>query len=352
MKEPLATEVRKYLEHVAGLRPTLAAFPPAKVPIFLRERYSLAEGDVLHHRCLFFSPHRNFPEWTPAAVATDRRLLEALQLGIPVFVSTEMRANQRRSLIEKRVPFINPGYQLYLPDLLIDLREYFAGQRAKPPKTLTPSAQHLLLMAIEQHIERFGSARAIGDRLPYTAMTVGRAMDELADLELAEIGKDGKNKILAFPAGEHGVDWRALWERALPHLQSPVGRSLRLTPGKLSTEILKNARLAGISALGRYSMLNEPPVETWAISADWYGKHAVAIEQAEASEWAESSDERLEIWSYDPGLSGDAPKTWLRDSLSGRKGIVDRLSLYLSLRNSEDERIEQALEQMMEDIPW
>jgi hypothetical protein len=277
MKEPLATEVRKYLEHVVGLRPSLAAFSPAKVPIFLRERYSLAEGEVLHHRCLFFSPRRNSVKWTPAMIETDRRLLEALQHGIPVFVSTEMRANQRRFLIEKRVPFINPGYQLYLPDLLIDLREYFAGQRAKPPKTLTPSAQHLLLMAIEQRVERFASAKAIG--LPYTAMTVGRAMDELADLELAEIGKDGKNKILAFPSGEHGVDWRALWERALPHLQSPVGRSLPLTPGELSG-ILKNVWLAGMSALGRYSMINEPPAETWAISADWYGKHAVAIGQA------------------------------------------------------------------------
>jgi hypothetical protein len=47
----------------------------------------------------------------------------------------------------------------------------------------------------------------------------------------------------------------------------------------------------------------------------------------------------LEIWSYSPRL-------FEIDDL------VDRFSLYLSLQANEDERVESALEKMMEQISW
>jgi hypothetical protein len=43
-------------------------------------------------------------------------------------------------LIEQKVSFIVPGNQLYLPDLGLDLREYFR-QRAVDPLSLTLSLQ-------------------------------------------------------------------------------------------------------------------------------------------------------------------------------------------------------------------
>jgi hypothetical protein len=48
---------------------------------------------------------------------------------------------------------------------------------------------------------------------------------------------------------------------------------------------------------------------------------------------------QLEIWSYSPRLfeKGD---------------VVDRFSLYLSLQANDDERVESALEKMMEQITW
>jgi len=47
----------------------------------------------------------------------------------------------------------------------------------------------------------------------------------------------------------------------------------------------------------------------------------------------------VEVWSYDPLiLAGD--------------DFVDRLSLYLSLRETSDERIEAALNELLETLPW
>ena len=47
----------------------------------------------------------------------------------------------------------------------------------------------------------------------------------------------------------------------------------------------------------------------------------------------------VEVWSYSPDLFA-------------RDGVVDPLSLYLSIRGSSDERIEMALEKLEEAFPW
>ena len=56
--------------------------------------------------------------------------------GHPVVYVTEALASyERRHLIAKKVPFIVPGNQLYLPELGIDLRVPFEDgpQRLTPP---------------------------------------------------------------------------------------------------------------------------------------------------------------------------------------------------------------------------
>jgi hypothetical protein len=48
---------------------------------------------------------------------------------------------------------------------------------------------------------------------------------------------------------------------------------------------------------------------------------------------------RLQLWRYDPALFADGKR-------------VDPFSLYLSLRQHTDERIESALDEMMEKLAW
>ena len=47
----------------------------------------------------------------------------------------------------------------------------------------------------------------------------------------------------------------------------------------------------------------------------------------------------VEIWTYNP-------------KLLAKGDVVDRFSLFLSLRDSKNERVEQALEQLMEAAEW
>jgi len=321
----------------------------SKVPFFLRGRYDLSEGEIFARKCLFFSPRSDFGDWTPSVIRSDRKQLEEIFRLPPVFVNERIQPNQRSRFIQLRLPFIVPGTQLYLPDLMVDLREHFSAQRANPVELLSPSAQHLFLMAMEQRAERFEKAQMLAKRLDYSAMTVGRAMDELEGVGLARVVRNGKAKALLLGTENEAVSWRSLWEHALPHLRSPIRRVLSLD--ECPANLLVPARLGGITALARYSMLNEPRVETWVISSEWYREHAAEFEGAEAPE-ADQGTENLEIWTYDPGLSGTQDGSWIRDSYDKRGGMADRLSLYLTLRDSKDERVEQALEQMIGGLPW
>jgi hypothetical protein len=54
---------------------------------------------------------------------------------------------------------------------------------------------------------------------------------------------------------------------------------------------------------------------------------------------AEPNACELEIWSYSP-------------KLFAKKGVVDRFSLFLSMRKDNDERVQSALEKMMEQVEW
>lgn len=47
----------------------------------------------------------------------------------------------------------------------------------------------------------------------------------------------------------------------------------------------------------------------------------------------------LEIWNYSPLLFQE-------------DNVIDRFSLYLSLRDNVDERVQSALEKMMEEVVW
>ncbi len=47
----------------------------------------------------------------------------------------------------------------------------------------------------------------------------------------------------------------------------------------------------------------------------------------------------MEIWRYSPNLFAE-------------QAVVDRLSLYLSLKENQDERVEAALEDMMREMQW
>ena len=98
--------------------------------------------------------------------------------------------------------------------------------------------------------------------------------------------------------------------------------------------------IAGESALARVSMLNEPRVPVWALQSKTWQSHKDACPRSlQEIPYAEVGSAEIELWRY-PVL------------MPGQNESVDPLSLYLSLRDRTDERLQDAISKLLEKTLW
>ena len=321
-----------YINETIGISPEIKALSNAgreKLPYFINDSYKIYSCCLLNRDCILLQP-REAVEYTPAELSKHAEVVRNYLSGDIILLFSDLTAYNRKRLIGYKTSFIVPKNQLYLPDLMIDLREHFKSHRGKKKEYLSPSAQAVLLYCILKKQYNLLPNDLLAS-LPYARMTLIRVMDELASFELAQTTFSGRNKLLRFD-----LTGQKLWEKALPLLRSPVKKLIYATGNILNND---KFYLAGISALSKYSMIAEDVPPVYAVEKDLYYKLKKngRIEEMLSKDGALA---QLEIWSYDPAI------------LENKNRFVDPLSLYLSLRNYNDERIQGELEEMMGDRLW
>ena len=95
---------------------------------------------------------------------------------------------------------------------------------------------------------------------------------------------------------------------------------------------------AGLSALAPYSALADPNVPVVALDRVKV-KNLLDARGVQELPTSYEAELEVEVWSYGPDLVSEGP-------------AVNRLSLYLSLRDDSDERVRSALDEMMRGVPW
>ena len=144
-----------------------------------------------------------------------------------------------------------PGNQLYLPDLGIDLRECFRRSPDAPDGALSPATQAMLIAVLLRepwHAE--WQPAEVARTLGYSVMTLSRAVKELTATGIASLHAEGMARWLHMDRTAADT-----WEQTKPTLHSPTKRRFwaKQTPDWSAPHV----RLAGLSALARYSMLAE-----------------------------------------------------------------------------------------------
>ena len=324
-------DLLRYLHETLGLEPKIDPWPgDKKTPYYLRDAFELRELTLLDQRILLAIDRR--AKSPPASGIREQ--IDTLQkiAVIPVaYVAKTLASYERKRLIQQKVPFIVPGNQLYLPWVGIDLREYFR-QRSKAPDTeFNPSTQALLIAALlRTPWEPVWHPAPAATQLGYTAMTVSRAVRELAEAGIGEIRRESRTQSLYL--GDRPGD---IWDRAQTFLRTPVKRTEWAMP--VPALNASQAPVAGLSALAQQTMVTDPKWPVRAVSTrQWLSATRAGLERlpepiAGAYEW--------QIWTYDPNLG------------AARK-LVDPLSLTLSLQDETDERIQSGLEELKEQYPW
>ena len=325
---PELHELERYVHDALGASVKPSPWRGAdRLPHFLRDRYKFAQTELLGlHAVLVIDT--NPEEQSPATVRKHLDMLQTKQPANLIYVRRRVTAYNRKRLIEQKVPFIVPGNQMYLPMLAIDLREHFRTIREESP-TFSPSTQVVVLYALLRDAGQVLIPAELAPRLGYSAMTMTRAFNELETASVAEVTIRGRERCLRFSA-----DRREIWEKGQSFLRSPVNKRLFIR----RTESAEAPIRAGLTALAHYSMLAPPPHTVHALSReDWKAlrrRHKIIEVPAQDPDGIE-----IEVWWYPPALFAE-------------DGIVDRLSLYLSLKDDHDERTEAALEEMMEKFKW
>ena len=322
--ENLIKALKSYLYVVLNLRVKIRPWKKKdSLPFFLVDSYDFYEMPLFDQRCLLIVVKED-TEATPVTVRKHWEQVQKKWPGLCIFVKATITSYNRKRLMEHRVPFIIPGNQMYLPDLGIDLREYFRKSQASK-KSFSPSTQAVMIYALTHAITEEYNPSVLAKELNYTLMTMSRAFDELRFADIGKVYRKGRERWWKFEGSK-----RELWEQAKPFLPNPVKNRVWVKGKQPKIR-------AGLTALSHYSMLNLPTTPVYAISMDeWKRWKESGIEEVPNPEDAAFE---LEIWHYNPSLFAD-------------KGFTDPLSLYLSMQEREDERIEAALEEMMEGIEW
>jgi DNA-binding MarR family transcriptional regulator len=326
--EQLATNFKRYLKETLDIDVRPGKWPgTGKLPIFLRNTYAFFEVCILGIPCLVMAT-KDKTEQTPATIQKHMLQVRKKWPDEVIYVQQKVTAYNRKRLIHHKIPFVVPQNQMYLPFLGIDLREHFKNI-GETEARISPSTQVVVLYYLSQNRQLHLTPKTLANELGYSVMTMTRALDELDGVGLGTIAMEGRERVLRF-----NRDKKQVWEAALERLRSPVKK--RLWVKDLSNKPF--GVIAGLSALAHYSNLAEPANPVLALGRKRW-KNVKNNDDVIILGIAEPDAIELEIWSYSP-------------KLLARNGVVDRLSLFLSIRDDNDERVQSALKGMMEQVEW
>lgn len=325
------TAVRGYLHDTLGIDPAISLWPDVgRLPYYLQDAFELYELKI-RDLSVLLAVNRRAKTPRLDTVRGQMEQLKSLADRPAVYVTDALASFERKRLIGHKVPFIVPGNQLYLPDLGIDLREYFRQKTQVPEHALSPATQAMLISALSRKSTQptWHPAETAAE-LGYTPMTLSRAVRELTAAGIATLERKGKARWLHMnrPPAE-------TWDLAKPLLRSPVNRRVWTLRSPILLQPEQRLPLAGLSALAHYSRLAEPALSIYAM--DFKQWRILAQRDLPMIPEPTAGSFQLEVWNYAPSLGG---------------GIVDPLSLSLSLQNETDERVQSALEELQEHFPW
>lgn len=331
-------EVKEYIEQITGetlsLTPLRETGQENNLPLFITQLYHLFAAQFFG-RSLVFMQLKDVENFSIQQLAKHQNILYEHTGKLAIAVFDELASYQRKRLIEKKIQFIVPFKQCFVPYLLTDLQEQFVPNR-KQKDYLLPVAQVILLRYLLNKFDHFKleeyNFKTLAKKLNYSAMAISKAATNLEQLGLCTHQQQGKDKYLVFEHNKSG-----LWQQAQAFLVSPVLKQVYVD------ELPRNLYLpfANLSALPEYTEMNPSKQLYYAIEKNSFYKLQKAGELKNLNE--HEGKIALEVWKYNPDIFAEL--------LTNDSHVVDHLSLYLSIKDSQDERTYFAMDKLI-DQQW
>lgn len=295
------------------------------LPLLIRDNYKFFDAQFYDGRA-------------PVLLAQVTTKLEVIQLekhwlliekvaGRPVIlILQKLGTREKERLIKRGVQFIIPGKFIHAQILGISGEAPAEAKRYEEllkREELSPWAETLLIKQLLDGSIQGRAGSEIADLFRVTPIVISQAIHELEFHGFCDHVRSGKKKLIEFEAR------KSLWWKSLRILENPVVGTVGI--GEPPIEFIR----AGETALAHYSMLADTKEQIFAVNKREFlelkRKGVITLKML-----AEEKHQ-LQLWTRDP-------RTLAID------GFVDQISLYCSLRDSTDARIQQEFSRMMREI--
>ena len=306
----------EYLNRVMGIHVMYENSNPQSLPNFIQSRYRVQRVSLDGKAASFMYPKSKLD--SVDAVKKHMERVEKTENTPAVLILDHLTCRQKEYLLKAHLPFIVDGKQIYLPFMAVYLQE--RGDKEEQERSdMLPSSQLLLLLYIYNGCGEMLTSDAVKE-LGLTATSVSRASKQLEEMGIVKTEKRGVQKIISSELSP-----KELFAISRSSMLNPVKRTIYVPRDAITCDLL----MSGYSALSEYTMLNPPRMKCFA-------SDSIAAWEKASTRKLQSTDDQYEIqlWRYDPR------------KLSGN-GMVDRLSLALSFCDDKDERVEDAIEEML-----
>lgn len=292
-----------------------------KLPFGISGAYDFYEIKVMGKDFLLAGIEENEDDIPPSVLAKQQEVIQSNTGLTPIFIFKRIASYNFARYTKKNLNVVVGNRQVFLPAI------FLIAEKETPAKTIKEDkAPVFFQLLVLYHLQKKNinglTMREVAEKLKVSYATVNRGirwMKEKGFIHLSET----KEKQLQFV-----FEGKLLWDKALPFMDNPI-EFIAYTP---ELDVTDRGMLSEQNALAEYSLLNGGPHRI-AVSKEEYKRIKNTVH------WDQFGESGIEVWKYDPRLLSDS-------------GTVDRLSLYLMLKDYEDERVQIELENMMNEIVW
>ena len=307
-----------------------------QLPRYIAQTYDMSKARLAGIEVLLMS-NKDGAQALPALL--KQRALIQNEAGVPViWVGDTLQAYARREMVARRMPFIIPFKQAYLPPLGVEFQERALATRVDVKEKLHVATQVFLINTLLGNLPDALNPKEIAMYLGYSLMTMTRIKSELMEHGWLDLDAHRRGQLWQLT-----IEGEELWKAIKPYLQSPVRKRLWIRNPNPHIEGLP---LAGLSALAEQTMLGEPPNVVRAIGELEWRKLERELDADQVVPEAIDGSLELEVWRYAP----QRIKTLNTKEGDINNGIVDPYSLFLSLKTMDDDRVQVAIKELLRGI--
>ncbi|OFZ29323.1 MAG: hypothetical protein A2622_07865 [Bdellovibrionales bacterium RIFCSPHIGHO2_01_FULL_40_29] len=318
-------DLKNYLNELTGISNLMKGFESVKVgkeklPRLVHNHYDLKYVDVMNKK--FVLAEVKGMDIEARKLTTHEEIIHKVFKRPVIFFFKSLGSYHAKYLTGHRINFVVARGAVFLPDVLL-VMNHNKEESIQEVVRLTPWAMLFLIYQLNYRTLQNKTISDLAIVFKTTKMQASRVVEELKTTKLVDIIQKGTYKYVQF------AEQKELWAKLRPYFQSPVIKKI------YTDDNVGAGKLAGFTALDRFSMLHDSGVKTKAI----YKKKFAEIERNKDIKTVPKEFARycFEIWSWDP-------------KALAKEDVIDPISLYLSMKDQSDERTQIALDTLLREI--